>query len=69
MSGILFTYASTIFGELYFRDSEEPRKTHVIKLLQDLSILQYYAEAIRVSDEVLQCGYCIVLNVLFSRHY
>ena len=41
MSGVLFSYASIRFREFYFCNSKEPRETHVIKLSQKLSILQY----------------------------
>ena len=40
-SGVLFSYASIIFRNLYFRDSKEPCKTHIIKESQKLRNLQY----------------------------
>ena len=39
--GVLFPYASIIFGEFYFGESKEPRETRVIKFWRKLSILQY----------------------------
>ena len=39
--GILFSYASIIFGEFYFGESKEPCETRVIKFSRKLSILQY----------------------------
>ena len=39
--GVLFSYASIIFGEFYFGESKEPCETRVIKFLRKLSILQY----------------------------
>ena len=39
--GVLFPYASIIFGEFYFGESKEPRETRVIKFSRKLSILQY----------------------------
>ena len=41
MSGILFSYASIVFGEFNFGESKEPRETRVIKFSWKLSILQY----------------------------
>ena len=40
-SGILFSYASIIFGEFYFGELKAPLETHVIKFSRKLSILQY----------------------------
>ena len=39
--GVLFSYASIIFGKFYFGESKEPRETRVIKFARKLSILQY----------------------------
>ena len=39
-SGVLFSYASIIFGEFYFGESKELRETLVIKFSRKLSILQ-----------------------------
>ena len=47
-SGVLFSYASCIFGESYFRKSKEPRETRVIKFSRKLSILQYHANILTV---------------------
>ena len=40
-SGLLFSYASIIFGEFYFGESKEPCETRVMKFSRKLSILQY----------------------------
>ena len=40
-SGVLFSYASIIFGEFYFGESKEARETRIIKFSRKLSILQY----------------------------
>ena len=39
-SGVLFSYASSMFGEFYFSESKEPHETRTIKLSRKLSILQ-----------------------------
>ena len=41
MFGVLFSYASILFGEFYFGESKESRETCVIKFSRKLSILQY----------------------------
>ena len=61
-SGVLFSYASIIFGEFYFSESKEPRETRVIKFSRKLSILQYYGNLTlwRARGRTSDCTHCCI---------
>ena len=66
MFGVLFSYASIIFGQFYFGEFMEPRKTRVIKFLRKLSILQYLKQLIdRQTETHPFCLFYFILSFFF----
>ena len=58
MFGILFSYASIIFGQFYFGESMEPRKTRIIKFFRKWSILQHLKQLIDRQTEMHPFCFC-----------
>ena len=67
MFGVLFSYASIIFGQFYFGESMEPRKTRIIKFLRKLSILQRLKQLIDRQTETHPFCFCYFILYLFFR--
>ena len=61
-SGVLFSYASFIFGEFYFGKSKEPCETRIIKFSRKLSILQYLLCIVLL----LMCGFDKLLLLCYQ---
>ena len=67
MFGVLFSYASIIFGQFYFGESMEPRKTRIIKFLRKLSILQHLKQLIDRQTETHPFCFCYFILYFFFR--
>ena len=65
MFGVLFLYASIIFGQFYFGESMEPRKTRIIKFLRKLSILQHLKQLIDRQTETHPFCFCYFILYIY----